>query len=171
MTNKILTLPKYLLPYDNGYTNMTENVWMRYNGMIQYKDSDFKLFYRVIPYLIISHKNRYLVFESGGSYCFNINGLAYIKEGLLYDPILTVVKSNATKSVKSNTNIHHAGYIKTLKHHPNDISVVYSMSTNKENNTCGMWLNLDELINKCRKFDSFGIEYIDYLVNKKFTRR
>lgn len=171
MTNKVLSIPKYLLPYDNGYTNMTEDVWMRYNSMIQYKDDKFKLYYRIIPYLIISHKNRYLVFESNGSYCFNINGLTYIKEGIIYDPILTVVKSNANKSVNMNTNIHHAGYIKKLKYHPNDIAVIYSMPISKESNTCGMWLTLDELINKCRKFDSFGIEYIDYLVKKKMIRR
>ena len=169
--SKILAIPKHKILCGEGVTKTVWfDIWSSYGKDMLYLDlsQDFKLFYKIIPYLIIEHEGRYLVYEGDGSYCFNLAGLVYIREGMGHDPIRTIINHNADKYVKTHTGISALGFIRSTNSHPNDLAVVYIMKLKKQKKprNC-VWLTLDELINKCRMFDSFGIEFIDYLVRKK----
>ena len=172
--NNILSIPKHILSFDNGFTpNDSEHDYKKYCTHILSREvsTSSKLFYKIIPYLIVEYNGRYLVFESNGRYSFNINGLNYIRDNVTYyDPIETIINYNADKyGIKNKKDIKCAGYIKTIRSNPDDIAIIFvaklkeSIKAPKD----GKWMTLSDLINKCRKFDSFGIEYIDYLVNQK----
>ena len=171
MINRILTIPKYRLPFDNGITLTNDNIWLKYGNHMLYKSigEDFKLFYKIIPYVVINNNDRYLVYNNDGRYCFNNNGLFYIKEGIIYEPIKSVVKNNLRKNNIKTITLKDYGFIKSIKDKPNDIAVVYIAKTNDniqlENND---WFDLHDLINKCRNFDSFGVHFINHLVCKKY---
>lgn len=174
--NRVLSIPKYRMPFNNGYSRIKDSdVWLKYGSYTLYKDftEDFKLFYKVIPYLIIRHQDRYLVFEDDGL-SFNPSGLSYIRYGLAeYDPIKAVVQYNATRyGVKDKTTITHEGYIKSLREYPNIVAVVYTaeMKDRRRIPKHAELLTLDELINKNRQFDNFGMFYIDYLVRTCYGR-
>ena len=173
MTNRILTIPKHKLKFDNGITLDTD-VWIKYSNHMLYRDikENSRLFYRIIPYLIITNNDRYLVLKNNGHYCFNINSLCYIKENMEFDPIKSAVKASVqTNNIKAKS-LKCCGFIKSIYEYPNDIAVLYIATTDdKIKNNNMEWMNLDDLIDKCRKFDSFGIEYINYLVIQKIKRR
>lgn len=172
--SKILSIPKYRLPFNNGYSRVKDtDVWLQYGSYMLYRDlsENFKLFYKVIPYLIIRHQDRYLVFEDNGL-SFNPKGLSYIIEGMAeYDPIKAVVQYNAKRyGVKDMTTLVHEGYIKSIKEYPNAIAVIYiaEMGDRRRIPKNAKLLTVEELINKNRKFDSFGMYYIDYIVKKEY---
>lgn len=177
-TNKeILVIPKYRLSFDNGLTIDESNLWLKYNNYMLYRNVtyDCKLFYRIIPYLIIESNGYYLVFKmSDGRYSFNGNGLAYVKENIFYyEPIKSIVAYNASRcGVKDLKTVKDFGFIKTIKNNPDDIAIVYRAKVKEIYDTPqnAKWMTYNELIDKCRKFDNFGIEYIDYLVSKKLKK-
>lgn len=171
---EVLVIPKYKLPFENGLTIDESDLWIKYNNSMLFRDitKDCKLFYKLIPYLIIQYNDYHLVFKTdGGHYSFNSNGLVYIKSGIYYcDYIKSVVEYNANKCGMKNTNcIKDYGFIKSAYSKPDDIAITYkakvddyfSAPDNAE------WMSYSDLVNKCRKFDSFGIEYIDYLISHK----
>lgn len=169
MTNRILSIPKYKLPFDNGIT-FIDDIWLKYNNQMLYRDltDSFRLFYRIVPYLILTNNDRYLVLNNNGHYCFNLKGICYIRDGIIYEPIKSIVKTCIRKNNIKAKSLECCGFIKSIKDNPDDIAVLYiaTIEDIKLENT--EWMNLNELINKCRRFDSFGIEYINYLVCKKY---
>ena len=176
MKSKILVIPKYALKFDNGFTPVDSSYNLSYNTNLLYRDptSDSKLFYRIIPYLIVEYNGHYLVFKSNDRYSFNINGLVYIKDSILYqDPIRTIIQHNARKcGVDSVKDIDCVGFIKSIRSNPDDIAIVY-VAKAKENFEApedAKWMTMNDLVNKCRKFDSFGIEYIDYLISRRIKK-
>lgn len=176
MKNKILVIPKYALKFDNGFTPVDSSYNLSYNTNLLYRDpaSDSKLFYRIVPYLIVECNGHYLVFKSNDRYSFNINGIIYIKDRILYqDPISTIVKYNAGKcGVTDAKDINCVGFIKSIRSNPDDIAIVYVAKTKEsfEAPEDAKWMTMNDLVNKCRKFDSFGIEYIDYLISKRIKK-
>lgn len=174
--NKILSIPKYKVQYNNGYTKDSSDIWFKYGSNTLYKglDEDFKLFYRIIPYVIVEYEGHYLVKNSNGSFCFNLTGLNYIQEGIpdIHNPIYSVIANNTNKILKTTSNLSYIGIIKSIKERPNDIAIVYKLKLNKKRKPRGYEImDINDLIEHCHKFDSFGIEYIDYLVSKKIRRK
>lgn len=169
----ILVIPKHKLPFDNGLTIDESDLWMKYNVHMLFRDvtADSKLFYRIIPYLIIECDGHYLVFNTGdGRYSFN-NGLSYITDSIFYyEPIKNIIQVNATKrGIKDLSIIKDYGFIKSTRDNPDDIAIVYKAKLKElyDAPDNAKWMTYHELIDKCRKFDSFGIEYIDYLVSRR----
>lgn len=174
--NNILVIPKYRLSFDNGLTIDESDLWMKYNNFMLFRNvtHDCKLFYRIIPYLIIESNGHYLVFNTGdGRYSFS-NGLAYVKDSIFYyEPIKHIVQYNAIKcGVKDLKTIKDFGFIKSIRDNPDDIAMTFKANVKElydapEN---AKWMTYHELVDKCRKFDNFGIEFIDYLVSKRLKR-
>ena len=173
MINKILTIPKYRLPFDNGVTPIEDNVLIKYNQYMLYRpiNENFKMFYRIVPYLILTDSDRYLVYNSDGHYCFNPKGLFYVKEGIIYDPVKSIVKTYIRKNNIKTKSVKCYGLIKSILKKPNDIAILYVANIEDINIENAEWMTLDDLIDKCRKFDAFGIEYINHLVIQKIKRR
>lgn len=172
MENKILSIPKHILKFDNGYTLCHSNLYFKFNRHFLYREikEDYRLFYRVLPYLIVQYNNRYLVYNSNGCYCFNPGNLYCIKKmNTFMNPIELMLKINANKYIGSSKGITSIGVIKAINSRPNDIAFVYNMKLDKKID--GIWLTLNELIDKNRLFDDFGMQYINYLVEQKIKRR
>lgn len=179
LINKVLAIPKYKLPFDNGYTQINDSyVWLKYGADTLYISLEDKqeLFYRLAPYTVLKYNDRYVVFDVNGHYSFNRTDISFIKEGLVkwYDPFMTIVKHNISKCKTKNHTIIHVGYIKSILNNPNDLAIVYLVNINDKKYVPpknAKLMTVDELINLNRNFDSFGIEYINYLTGKKYKMK
>ena len=170
---EILVIPKHKLPFDDGVTVDRSNLWNKYNNHMLFRSltSDNKLFYKIIPYLIIEYSGHYLVFNTGDDhYSFNSKGLVYIQDCVhRYNYIRPLVDYNAEQcGLQDIRAIKDFGFIKAQRTNPDDIAIVYRAKINTffEAPDNAKWMDYNDLVNKCRKFDGFGIEFINYLIDK-----
>ena len=82
------------------------------------------------------------------------------------------MKTYVLKSKVSYDKIKYIGAIKSTLNNPNEIVFIYLKSIDTKDEIIKKkyasnykWYNLEELVNKARKFDGFSLEYINYLVS------
>lgn len=176
--NKVLSIPKYKVPYNDGYTIQKSDPYIKHGSDFLLLESDSNLFYRVIPFLIFECNGLYLVNEyESKKYTLNIcDPTEYIMDSVSMNPIKDSInnymKKYVLKSKVTYDKIKYAGVIKSTLNNPNDIVFLYIKSINtkdeiikKKYTSNYKWYNLEELINKARRFDGFSLEYINYLVS------
>jgi hypothetical protein len=88
------------------------------------------------------------------------------------DSINNYMKKYVLKSKVTYDKIKYAGVIKSTLNNPNDIVFLYIKSIDTKDDIIKKkyisnykWYNLEELVNKARRFDGFSLEYINYLVS------
>ena len=178
--NKILCIPKHKIPLNNGYTIQKSDPYAKYGSSFLLLEGESKLFYRVIPFLIFECNGLYLVNEyESKKYTLNIcNPDTYIEDSMAMNPIKNSIdnymKTYVLKSKVSYDKIKYIVAIKSTLNNPNDIVFIYIKSINtkdeiikKKHASNYKWYNLEALINKARKFDSFSLEYINYILSLK----
>lgn len=180
--NKILCIPKYKVSYNNGYTIQKSDPYIKHGSdfLLLEKYKDFKLFYRIIPFLIFECNELYLVNEyENKKYTLNIcNPDEYIMDSISMNPIKDNIdqhiKKYVLKSKVSYDKIKYIGAIKSTLNNPNDLVFLYIKRIETQDDIIKKkysnnykWYNLEELINKARRFDSFSLEYINYLIGLK----
>lgn len=183
--NNILCIPKHKINIDNGYTPQKIDPYTNYGSYFLLLDEsyDFKLFYRIIPFLIFESGGYYLVNEYDKSkYTLNIcDPNSYIDSLECINPIKSSIdnylKEYVLKSKVTYNQIKYIGVTKDILNNPNDIALLYKRNIEtkdkiikKKHASRYKWYSIDDLINKARKFDGFSMYYIDYLVNLKIRR-
>lgn len=184
--NNILCIPKHKININNGYTPQKTDPYIVYGSyfILLNESRDLKLFYRIIPFLIFESEGYYLVNEYDKSkYTLNIcDPNNYIDSLECINPIKNSIdnyfKTYVLKSKVSYNKVKYIGAIKDILNNPNDIVFLYKKNIDtkdkiikKKYSSNYKWYNLEELVNKARKFDGFSMYYIDYLIGSKIKRR
>lgn len=176
--NKILCIPKHKIQLNNGYTIQKSDPYTKYGSSFLLLEGESKLFYRVVPFLMLECNGLYLVNEyESKKYTLNIcNPDTYVKDSMAMNPIKDSInnymKTYVLKSKVSYDKIKYIGAIKSTLNNPNDIVFLYIKSIDAKDDIIKKkyasnykWYNLEELVNKARRFDGFSLEYINYLVS------